>query len=61
MSETRDEFVRIRGEMRLSQVELAKLLGVTQPTISRWEQGHTPVDARTMIALKALQAMRAVA
>jgi transcriptional regulator with XRE-family HTH domain len=30
------------GEARLTQVELAKRLGVTQPTVSRWLSGSVP-------------------
>jgi transcriptional regulator with XRE-family HTH domain len=50
-----EEVRRIRGSMKLTQAELADLLGVTQATVSRWEAGKLPVDARTLIALKALQ------
>jgi len=38
-----DALVRYRSEHDLSQSQLAKLLGVKQPTVARWETGeHNP-------------------
>jgi transcriptional regulator with XRE-family HTH domain len=48
----------IRRSLEVTQVELAALLGLHQSTISRFENGDLPVDARTKLALAALQ-MRA--
>ena len=56
-----DEVKRIRESMGLTQDSLARLIGVTQATVSRWESGKLPVDTRTMLALKTLQAARAAA
>ncbi len=37
-----DEQVKhVRGKLQLSQMAMAKLLGVTFSTINRWENGHT--------------------
>lgn len=43
---------RFRNERRLGQHELAKLLSVTQPTVSSWETGeHTPhIDVLSAVA-----------
>lgn len=46
----------LRKDRSLSQAELAELLGVTQPTVSRLETGDLPLDARTMLALEAIAA-----
>jgi transcriptional regulator with XRE-family HTH domain len=40
---------RIRIEAKLSQAELAKMLGVTQARISKYEQGERRID---MLELK---------
>lgn len=41
--------------LRLSQAELAGLVGVTQPTISRWENGeHEPTRAELALIRKAV-------
>jgi len=34
-----------REEAKVSQRELARQLGVTHPTIGRWESGETPINA----------------
>ena len=35
-----DAILRLRVKLNLSQQEVAKLLGVSFPSISRWENGH---------------------
>ena len=55
-----DNIRSTRTELGLNQVELAKLLGLHQSTISRFESGDLPVDGRTRLALDALL-MRAAA
>lgn len=53
----RDMDIRtIRKARSLSQSELAALLGVTQSTVSRFETGELPIDARTALALEAISA-----
>ena len=44
-----------REALRLTQVQLAELLGVTQATVSRWEKGQLDLDERTKLALEALR------
>lgn len=46
----------IRHDLKLSQVEMADLLGLHQTTISRFETGDLPIDKRTELAIQALQA-----
>lgn len=35
-----DAILRLRVKLNLSQQEMAKVLGVSFPSISRWENGH---------------------
>ena len=51
-----DTLIRYRIEHDLCQSQLAKLLGVKQPTIARWESGeHDPTRATiTLLAQKLL-------
>lgn len=44
-----------RKALGLSQSEMAKLLGVSQPTVSRLEGPDAKVDLRTKLAIEALQ------
>jgi transcriptional regulator with XRE-family HTH domain len=55
-----DNIRSTRTELGLNQVELARLLGLHQSTISRFESGDLSVDGRTRLALDALL-MRAAA
>lgn len=50
------DIVTLRKERDLSQADLAALLGVTQPTISRLEKGQLRLDTRTALALEAIAA-----
>lgn len=43
-----------RGQLGLSQADLADKLGVHQTTVSRFEKGGLPIDERTALALDAL-------
>lgn len=49
----------VRGELGLTQAELATKLGLHQTTISRFETGELPIDERTELALDALKARAA--
>lgn len=42
---------RQRRVVRLSQVELAAALGVTQSTVSRWENGETTPTVENQLAI----------
>lgn len=35
-----DAILQLRAKLNLSQLEMAKLLGVSFPSISRWENKH---------------------
>lgn len=40
---TRDELVRIRTSLELSQRDLARRIGVSPRTVARWEEGLHPI------------------
>lgn len=41
----------LRKELKLSQVELANIIGVSQQTISKYEQGTREPDIETLLCL----------
>ena len=43
--------VQRRAELRLSQAALARRLGVSQPTVARWESGEHVPELRTLLRL----------
>lgn len=47
---TRQELRRRRHDAGWSQPQFAELLGVTELTISHWENGHTPISRPMQIA-----------
>ena len=49
-----DEIRETRRTLGVTQIELARLLGLHQSTISRMEGGALPLDERTRLALEAL-------
>lgn len=46
MDKTLFKHVRIFGNFK-NQTELSEALGVTQSTISKWENGHAPITEKT--------------
>jgi putative transcriptional regulator len=54
---TGDEFRFLRSELLLSQASLAKVLGVKELTIGRWERGESeiPVPAEVVVRMMFLQ------
>jgi predicted ATPase/DNA-binding CsgD family transcriptional regulator/DNA-binding XRE family transcriptional regulator len=51
----------LRGNLGLSQEQLARRLGVSFATVNRWESGRTHLSARAAAALAALEAELAAA
>jgi putative zinc finger/helix-turn-helix YgiT family protein len=63
---TGPEFRFLRKEISLKAKELAQCLGVTDVSLSRWENGASPISPaadrllRTLYSLKTMQAGRAI-
>ncbi len=53
-----EEIKFLRTHLGYSGVQLAKLLGVGPPTVSRWENGHEPIGAVPDRLLRALDVIR---
>jgi predicted ATPase/DNA-binding CsgD family transcriptional regulator/DNA-binding XRE family transcriptional regulator/Flp pilus assembly protein TadD len=51
----------LRGDLGLSQEQLARRLGVSFATVNRWESGRTSLSARAVDAIAALEAEVAAA
>lgn len=49
-----------RNVLRLSQVEMAELIGVTQPTVSRWENGEFEPSMAAMEIIRATARARKI-
>lgn len=47
-----------RRRLRLSQTELAELLGVSQSQLSRWETGERPIPYAEWLAARLLEIER---
>jgi transcriptional regulator with XRE-family HTH domain len=47
----REQFFDIRAKLRLSQAKLGKILGVTEMTISRWENSKVAVPKTVGLAM----------
>lgn len=35
-----EKVLKVRGQLQLTQTQLAEKLGVSYPTVNRWEMGH---------------------
>jgi len=53
-SEIANRLTSLRKQSRLSHKELAAKLGVTEKTVSDWEQGETSPDVDNLISLSEL-------
>jgi len=53
------EIKAIRERLNLTQAQLAAELGLTQSSVSRFETGDLAIDARTRLAIEALEARAA--
>jgi putative zinc finger/helix-turn-helix YgiT family protein len=51
---TGETFRFMRKALGMSMTELAELLDVTRPALSRWENGHVPVDRGMWTTLAAI-------
>lgn len=49
---------RLRGELGITQGELAKRLGVTRMTVIRWEQGKGEISWKNIKGLMSLFKLR---
>lgn len=58
---TPGELKKWREKMNLSQVELAKILGVHVITLARWETDARPIPTFLHLALEALEGRRGLA
>lgn len=50
----RERFVKLRGDLSMSQAQFAEYLGISRPTVGLYESGERIPDAKTLqnIALK---------
>ncbi len=55
----KNEFKNIRVKKGYTQVELSKELGLTVASISRLENGHTPISKLISIAIKSIDKLKA--
>ena len=49
-----ERIVRLRKERGITQVDLAKALGITQPMVSRMEQGDFRISSESIVTLAKL-------
>jgi len=49
---TTEQIKELRAQLGVSQAVFANRLGVTQPTIHRWEKNGVPADQRTQAFLR---------
>jgi transcriptional regulator with XRE-family HTH domain len=50
----KNQFTKLRKQMRLTQAELARELGVSRAAVSRWESGKRKIDSILALALECL-------
>lgn len=50
----KDNLRLLRKSMNMTQLELSKLLNVSNKTLSHWEQGYTEPNINTLVQLKKL-------
>ncbi len=51
---TGKKFRRTRRALRMSQSQLAKVLGVTATAVARWERGERPISGPVALAMNLL-------
>ena len=49
---TADDIKRIRFKLGMSQKEFAELMGISKPTIERWESGKTEITGPIVLLMK---------
>lgn len=52
------EFCALRDQLGVTQVELARMLGVTSISVSRYETGARPISSTVAILLRLLAEIR---
>lgn len=52
MTKTCDRFREVRDAIGLTQAEMGELLGVSTPTITRWESGEPALDENKRFKLQ---------
>jgi transcriptional regulator with XRE-family HTH domain len=52
MTKTSDRFKEVRDSLGLTQAEMGNLLGVSTPTIQRWESGEPALDENKRFKLQ---------
>jgi len=51
---TGKEFKRTRRALKMSQSQLAKVLGVTATAVARWDRGERPISGPVALAMTLL-------
>lgn len=51
---TPQHLTTFRKHFKLSQAQMAKELGITRCTLSRWEKNHTPIPSYMFFALRGM-------
>lgn len=54
------EFKSLQGHLKMNSGEIAKYLGISQNTVSRYRKGHTEVPTSVALALRTLVEYNAV-
>lgn len=53
-----EEFRKIRDEIRMTQEKMARQLGISSQSVSRYERGREPIPKYIELAVKQLEAIQ---